>query len=243
MAKRYLSLTLLLCLSAVGLNAHGIWFAQRAGHLAVIYGEGADDEAIVSRLSAIRDVVAYDADGVRVPTRLMPSDYLLFVDTQHKPAFIAAALDNGIWTVTAEGSEVNKPKSEVPKAKSSGRYYKYALHVLADVKQPIPALPGQTLQLVPVATALPRRSGDSITLRGLFEGKPLPNAAVIADFVNDPTAVPLRTAADGTITLTVRNQGLNVISVVHEIRPPNTDEFDAVQHRATLSFVVPPRKN
>ena len=62
---------------------------------------------------------------------------------------------------------------------------------------------------------------------------------MLADFVNEPTAPTLRTAADGTITLKVRNHGLNVISVVHNMPTENPAQADKVQHRATLSFSLP----
>lgn len=83
--------------------------------------------------------------------------------------------------------------------------------------------------------------GDSLTLRTLFQGKPLAGAAVLADFVNDPDATPLRTDKDGTVTLKVRNQGLNVISVVHETPTDKPADTDKVQHRSTLSFVLAPK--
>ena len=170
--------------SAIYLDAHGIWFGQRAGQLALIYGEGAEDGVTVSKLPGVRTAAAYDGSGAPLATRLIPSDHLLFVDLQQKPAVVTAVLDNGIWTVTPDGGEVNKPKNEVRGARSAGRYYKYAVHLLGTLKKPLASLPDQTLQLTPVATVLPRRSGDPLTLRALFEGKPLANAEVTVDFVN-----------------------------------------------------------
>jgi len=66
--------------SAVDLDAHGIWFAQRPGELALIFGEGADDEATVHRLAGVRDLGAWDASGTKVATRLITADRLLLVD-------------------------------------------------------------------------------------------------------------------------------------------------------------------
>ena len=244
MMKNYalaLACLVFLAESAVHLDAHGIWFAQRAGQLALIYGEGAEDGVTVSKLPGVRAVAAYDVSGAPLATKLIPSDHLLFVDLQQKPAVVTAVLDNGIWTVTPDGGEVNKPKNEVRGARSAGRYYKYAVHLLGTLTKPLVSLPDQTLQLTPVATVLPRRSGDPLTLRALFEGKPLANAEVTVDFVNDPEGTPMRTGADGTVTLKVRNQGMNVISIVHETPVSNSIAFDKVQHRATLSFVLPPR--
>jgi len=236
----FLSLVALaLITSAVHLDAHGIWFAQRSGELALIFGEGSDDEATVHRLPGVRDLGAWDASGTKVATKLVPADRLLLVDVQQKPAVVACALDNGLWTVGPDNQEVNKGKSQVPGARSSGYYMKYAVRVLGDLKTPLGALAGQTLQLTPVTAALPKRIGETVKLRALYQGKPLAGAAVTADFVNEPSGMPLRTDKDGTVTLKVRNQGLNVISVVHEVKPDAGVDADKIQHRATLSFVLP----
>lgn len=241
MKKTYLSVSMLVvALTAIDVQAHGIWFAQRSGELAMIYGEGAEDGQIVTRLAGIRGVAAYDASGAPVATKLIPTDRLLLVDTQHNPVVITGVLDNGIWTVTPDNREVNKPKREVPGAKGSGHYFKYAVHLRGDLKTPLGALPGQVLQITPVHAALPKHMGDALTLRVLFQGKPLAAAEVLADFVNDAVAHPLLTDKDGLVTVKVRNQGLNVISVVHETPSGNPAEADKVQHRSTLSFVLAP---
>jgi hypothetical protein len=224
--------------SVVDLGAHGIWFAQRSGELALIYGEGAEDGDMVKRLPLVRGIAAYDASGAPVETTLVRTDRLVLVDLKHKPVVITGVLDNGIWTVGPDNREVNKGKSQVPGAKSSGHYFKYAVHMTGDLKAPLGALPGQVLQLTPVNAGLPKRIGDSITLRALYQGKPLAGAAVIADFVNDPEGALLRTDKDGTLTLKVRNQGLNVISVAHDAPTDNPVETDKVQHRATFSFAL-----
>ena len=239
--KKISLLMLAIALAGVTVDAHGIWFAERSGRLAMIYGEGAEDGEIVPRLASVSGVAAYDAAGAVVATKLIPTDHLLLVDTRQKPAVITGVLDNGIWTVTAHNQEVQKGKSQVPGAKSSGHYFKYALHLRGNVNAPLGAVPGQLLQITPVNAILPERMGDSITLRALFRGQPLAGAAVIADFVNDPEGPPLRTNKDGTVTLKVRNQGLNVISVVHETPADRAEDTDKVQYRATLSF-VPTRK-
>jgi hypothetical protein len=47
-------------------DAHGIWFAQRARQLALIYGVGADDLDAVKRLPLINAVKGFDAQGLPV---------------------------------------------------------------------------------------------------------------------------------------------------------------------------------
>lgn len=224
--------------AAVPLAAHGIWFAERSGDMALVYGEGAEDGDMSARLAGIKGVVAYDALGVEVPTKLNPTGRLLLVDMKAKPAVIAGSFDNGIWTVGPDNEEVNKSKNQVRDAKSSGHYWKYAVHITGDLKKPLGALPGQLLQLTPVKAALPKVMGEEVTLQALFQGKPLADAEVTVDFVNDPEGKTVRTGQDGTVTIRVRNQALNVISVVHNMPTDNPVETDKVQHRATLSFVA-----
>ena len=57
-------------LSTSTVDAHGIWFAQRAKQLALIYGVGADDLDSVKRLPLIRSVSGYDASWQPVKTSL-----------------------------------------------------------------------------------------------------------------------------------------------------------------------------
>jgi len=240
MKSKYVLVMLAVACTAINVQAHGIWFAQRSGELAMIYGEGAADDPIVQNASRVRSLIAYDANGATLATKLIPTDRLLLVDTQQKPVVITAVFDNGFWTTTADNREVNKGKSEVPGAKESGHYLKYAVHVRGDLKTPLGALAGQTLQITPVNAVLPTYMGESLRLRALFRGKPLAGAAVLTDFINDPAAKPLRTDADGLVTVKIRNQGLNVISVAHETPTDNPADTDKVGHRATLSFVLAP---
>ncbi len=219
-------------------QAHGIWFAQRSGELALIYGEGADDLDTVKRQPLITMVAAYDASGNPVPTALNASGRLLLVDTKDQPAVVAAVLDNGIWSKTQEGKWLKKGKNEVPGAIASGHNLKYAVHLRSRLSAPLPSLPGQTLQIVPVDATLPEKLGQDLHLRVLYKGKPVAGAEVLSDFVNDPDAKPMVTAADGTVTIKVRNQGLNVISARLISPPEDLVKTDKVEHLASLSFVL-----
>jgi nickel transport protein len=52
-------------------------------------------------------------------------------------------------------------------------------------------------------------------------------------------ALPGHTCADGTVTLKVRNQGLNVIVAVMESPTDQPTKYNRVEHTASLSFVLP----
>ena len=235
LAARSVLVVLALGFTAFPAQAHGIWFAQRSDDLALIYGEGGDDLNAAKRLPLVRQVTGYDASGKALRTSLSASGKLAVVDLRESPAVVAAVLDNGIWTKSADGKWHKKPKGEVANAVRSSLNYKYAVHLLAPLKAPLAALPGHQLQLLPQSD-LPQLRGEILRLKVLFQGKPLAGAQVVADFVNDPDAEPLLSGPDGIVEVAVRNQGLNVIAVHVETPPPDAQLTDEVEHIATLSF-------
>jgi uncharacterized GH25 family protein len=226
-------------LATLNAYAHGIWFAERSDQLAMIYGEGASDDNLVERRQKITGVAAYDAKGAPVRTALIQTDYLMLVDTKEQPLVVTGALDNGMWTTRADGSEANTGKSAIPDARSSGHYFKYAVHVRGDLDAPLGALPDQVLQVTPVNAKLPRHKGDPVELRVLFRGKPLANVAVSSDFVNDHDGKPVLTDDKGLVTLKVSSAGLNVVMATYEQPTPDSKETDKIQYVASLSFVLP----
>jgi uncharacterized GH25 family protein len=134
---------------------------------------------------------------------------------------------------------VKKGRDEVPDAKTSERTIKYAVHIRGPLSAPIPPLPNHTLQIVPLEAAIPEQMGRPLKLRVLFQGKPVANARVQSDFVNDPDGQPVKTAADGSVTINIRNQGLNVVTAIFDGPPDDPKKVDKVEHLATLSFVLP----
>ncbi|NMF97000.1 DUF4198 domain-containing protein [Aromatoleum toluolicum] len=219
-------------------QAHGIWFAQRSSQLALIYGVGGEDSDMVKRLQKVKTVAAYDQDGKEVPTQFGANGPLVVVNTDNKPAMVAAILDNGLWSKTPDGKWHNKGKDEVPDAIKSEHTVKYTVHLRRlDVVPPV--LPAHKLQIVPLAKQLPDKMGEALTVRVLYEGKPVPGASVVTDYVTDPDSPPLKTGADGTATIRVRNQGLNVIAAILPTPPANPAKTNSDEHLATLSFVLP----
>lgn len=219
-------------------QAHGIWFAQRSGDMALIYGHGAEDLDIIKRLPKVQTLHAWAEDGQPLEAAWRPTDRLLLVDSKAKPVALATTLDNGLWSKTADGKWIAKGKDEVPDAIESGRYLKYTVHL----ERPLPAskavLPGQTLQIIPMAVDFPAHLGAKMKFRVLFEGKPLAGAKVGYDYVGDPDGKPAITQKDGTVSIKVRNQGLNVISVAHESKPDDPAKANKTGHMATLSFIL-----
>lgn len=232
------------CLAVIVLAAssaswgHGIWFAQRADHLALIYGDGAEDLDVVKRLAKIASVGGVNAQGERVPVRLEPEGKLAFVNLDGKPAIVTATMNNGLWSRDAAGKWHGKGKNEVSDATISGRYLKYATHLVTLPAGGIKPVPGLALQIVPVGARFPRNKDERLTVRVLFEGKPLAGAKVWQDIVTDPDATPLVADANGEVTLPVRNQGLNVVKAEQETASTDPGKTNMTHHFATLSFML-----
>lgn len=220
-------------------QAHGIWFAQRSSQLALVYGIGADDLDMIKRQSKVKSVTAYDERGKAVATQLTASGPLLVVNTDNQPAIVAGVLDNGLWSKTTDGKWYNKGKDEVPSAAISMHTFKYAVHLLRPLQGAMPILPGQKLQIVPVGNRLPDRMGEPLTVRVLYDGKPVAGAEVQPDLLNDPDSEPIKTGADGNVTIPVRNQGLNVVVAKFDSPPSEPAKTNSDEHEATLSFVLP----
>lgn len=235
--KTLLALTVGL-LATTSVQAHGIWFAQRAKQLALIYGVGADDLDMVKRQPLVTRVDGYDAGGQPVPTALRAAGPLLLVDSDSEPVIVGAVLFNGIWSRRPDGEWVKKGRDEVPDATIAEKNYKYAVHLRGAPTAALPSLPGHRLQIIP-ASPMPLLLDKPLTLRVLFDGKPLKGVRILRDYVNDPDAEPLLTAADGTVTIKVRNQGLNVVAATYDGPSDEPAKADKMEHLATLSFVLP----
>ena len=227
-----------LALHALPGQAHGIWFAQRADRLALVYGEGGQDLDAVKRLPKITSVGGFGRDGTPVPVRLEPEGRLPVVDLTGRPAVLSATMDNGLWSKTPDGRWHGKGKDEVPDAAISGRYMKYTTHLVSLPQGAVAPVPGQALQIVPVGAKFPLHKGEPLTVRVLFQGRPLAGAKVWPDLVTDPDAEPLVADREGLVTVPVRNQGLNVIKAENESASVDPGKTLMTHHLATLSFAL-----
>lgn len=220
-------------------GAHGFWFAERSKQFAMIFGVGADDLDMVKRMPKVTSFAAYDADGKEVPSKLTVTGPIVLVDVSANPEFLAATMDYGTWSKAPDGEWYEKGKDEVPGATVSEKNYKYGVNIRGKLTKAVPLLPNQKLQIVPVGAAIPEKMGQPIKLKVYYDGKPAAGARILHDWVNDPDDKGVKTAKDGTVTIKVRNQGLNVIVAVYNTPPENPAKTNTVEHLASLSFVLP----
>ena len=220
-------------------QAHAIWFAQRAGELALVYGHGAEDLSVIQRIDKVTSVGGVGASGQPVNVTLKRSDHLAFAALENAPATVTATLDNGFWSEGPDGKWVNKSKDEVPGAKRSGRYFKYSVHLRELPRGEAKPVADMVFQLVPISATFPLHAGQPLTLRVLLNGKPAVGAKVWPAYVNNPDQAPLTVARDGSVTVKLANQGLNVIKAEVDVPPADAAKADKTEHTTTLSFVLP----
>jgi len=224
-------------LTAVSAEAHGIWFAQRAKQIALVYGIGADDLEMVKRLPQVEKIEAYDAGYHPIKATARVAGPVVLIDSEAQPTLVAAVMPYGIWSRVGNEEFEKKTLKEMPNATVSTRNVKYAVAIEGPLSGPIPALPGQVVQIVP-AGPIPAELGTPLKYLVLYNGKPVAGAKVINDMINDPDAAEVTTGADGTVTLPVRNQGLNVIRAVYVGPSDQPELYRQVEHTATLAFTL-----
>lgn len=225
-------------LVAPAASGHSIWFAQRANQIAMIYGVGADDLDAVRRMDKLTSFEGYDENWQPVDAELRVAGPLPVVDSAEPIAAVTAVMNYGIWSKTPDDEWHNAGLDEHPDAVISERTMKYAVYLVQTPTAAVPVLPDQTLQVVPVSP-IPELKGNDLTLRVYYEGKPVSDANVLSDYVNDPDQTPLKTNAAGEVTVPVRNQGQNTV-VAYIVVPSNEPAlYETVEHRASLTFVLP----
>jgi nickel transport protein len=224
-------------LASIDVSAHAIWFAQRSKQLALIYGIGSDDLDAVKRLPLINASKGYDANWKEVPISLKANGPIVTVDSDVPLTAVSAVMDYGTWARAKDGEFYKKTREELPDAVMVEHNYKYGVF-LNSLTATVPVLAGQTLQIVPVGP-IPDQFGKPAKFKVLFNGKPQAGVQFMHDYVNDPDQVPQVTAADGTVTVNIRNQGPNVLAAIYVAPTDNKAKYDQIEHRATLSFALP----
>lgn len=233
--KKFLG-TLSLCLAAGAVQAHGLWIAQRGGQLAAVYGEGAEDEAYDP--AAIGKVAAWTAEGrqARWRSETRPAQWVFI--PEEPVSRLSLTYDAGEWTETTAGRWLPGGRmAALPQARRTWRLLRYASALFAPAPSGTQPL-GLPLEIVPLQALQGLRKGDRLALRVLLHGRPLAGAKVIADFVNDDRAPPLRTDRDGVTMVRLGSDTLNVIQASHAEDCPGDCAVDRLAHSTTLSFTV-----
>lgn len=233
-SQSIVALALLGALFSTQASAHGLWTEQRRGNIEVVYGHGAEDNAF--KAQKVSGAWAYDVNGRMIPVTVQRlADHARLLPLK-APASMAMALDNGMWSQTADKKWVNQGRSKVPGAIASTQTFKYNLAIY-QVGAKLPKLEQIKLLILPEVDPLTVGPGQLLPVRVLLDGKPAAGVKLIGDYRSAPDTLSSETDAQGRAKVLVRNEGLNVIAAQVEIPVKDNPDVASRGLFSSLTFL------
>jgi len=231
------SLLLIAALFTGQVSAHGLWTEERRGNIEVIYGHGAEDNAF--KAQKISGAWAYDASGKMIPVSVERLADHARLKPLKPPAVMAVALNNGMWSQTADKKWVNEGRSKVPGATEATQTFKYSLAIYQPGAK-LPKLDQIKLLILPEVDPLTVGPGKSLPVRVLLDGKPAAGVKLYGDYRSAPNTLSTETDKDGRAQVLVRNEGLNVIAAQVEVPVKDNVDVESRGLFTSLTFLGEP---
>lgn len=231
------SLLLIAALFTGQVSAHGLWTEERRGNIEVIYGHGAEDNAF--KAQKISGAWAYDASGKMIPVSVERLADHARLRPLKPPAVLAVALNNGMWSQTADKKWINEGRSKVPGATEATQTFKYSLAIYQPGAK-LPKLEQIKLLILPEVDPLTVGPGKSLPVRVLLDGKPAAGVKLYGDYRSAPNTLSTETDKDGRAQVLVRNEGLNVIAAQVEVPVKGSADVDSRGLFSSLTFLGEP---
>ncbi|WP_294964474.1 DUF4198 domain-containing protein [uncultured Gilliamella sp.] len=220
-------------------SAHGIWITNRVDQKQIVLGEGPLDNGY--QPECVKQLNAYTSDWSAISIAKKTHSNYVTVEPTDKTAVVTVSFDYGYWTKNSQGKYVNLPMNKVEGASKGTHAIKYSINYLSSVNKPklIKDIP---LQIVPKIDPTKLKRGDNLPITVYKDGKPLTDVPVIIDVVGNLDKT-IKTNDKGEASITIPNQGLNVIGV--EIGFPLKDNTLATQDKffTTLTFTLMPEED
>ncbi|MHB2246144.1 DUF4198 domain-containing protein [Pseudomonas fitomaticsae] len=231
------SLLLIAALFATHASAHGLWTEQRRGNIEVVYGHGAEDNAF--KAQKVSGAWAFDTSGKMIPVSVQRLADHARLQPLKPPAVMAVALNNGMWSQTADKKWINEGRSKVQGAIESTETFKYSLAIYQPGAK-LPRLDQIKLLILPEVDPLTVGPGKSLPVRVLLDGKPAAGVKLIGDYRSAPNTLSTETDKDGRAQVLVRNEGLNVIAAQVEVPVKDSAEVSSRGLFSSLTFLGEP---
>jgi nickel transport protein len=163
-----------------------------------------------------------------------------FHDDGH--TLIAVRYDNGYWIKTADGYR-NATNREVPDAVEGLWSVKFG-KTLTGIETPWDKILGHELEIVPLSDPLTVKPGETLRLRVLFRGKPLPAGKIErgdgVTVVAEADIPRFTTDTDGVAEVPIVKSGPMQLVIDHEVSPSATPALARTDmYNAMLWYVVP----
>jgi uncharacterized GH25 family protein len=233
--------------TALPLHAHSLWLNMEENEptvgqtVRVEIGWGhkfPKDEVIKEGL--LKEVYGVDSHGARTPLKQISLTEFEFVPKAPGGYTLSANTHPGFVSKTPEGYKLQSKKG-LEDVVSCFRYdirTKAFVYVGHEAKVSDQAL-GDILEIIPLKTPKDLKKGETLPVKILFEGKPLPAVevkATYAGFSDQPHtfAVSTKTDTKGVAQIDILEKGDWLVNVVHEVPYPHAEECD--KHRNNYSF-------
>lgn len=211
-------------------KAHEFWVEQKGGEFTLVYGHGSNREEFDA--SKVKGITTLDAAGKAIEVQKEKKGKGLLLKLPTAPAVIFVEIDNGYWSKTIYGWK-ELPKRKASRVVEAIRSYNYskALFAWGSSAQKLPGDP--KLDIIPMRNPFDLKSGDSLQIRVVCQGKPVPDAEVEG---TDHQKVAT-TDKDGFTQLPL-SKGYQVITVTHKAPLKDDPDADFLSMTMTLTFEV-----
>jgi cobalt/nickel transport system permease protein len=212
------------------LYAHDFWIEQKGNDFVLIYGHGTQREEFET--TKVKDIRAFDDLGKPIEVRRERTVKGLLLKPVEQPALLVAEIDDGYWSKTIYGWK-NLPKRKASRVVEASRSISYskALVSWSDIaRKPSSDL---KLEIIPLRNPFELKAGDSLPVRVLFQGTPLP-AETVEGSEHEKVAT---TDRDGVANVRL-TQSHQVIKIAHRERLKDDPDADYFNVTTTLTFEV-----
>lgn len=214
--------------------AHGFWIDKRAGELAIVFGEWGDDASYdADVLDSIRGL---DKQGKSIAISTTANKNNITVNMPKDVSAVISTYKPSYYTQDNKGEWHRKSKLEVKDAVSGTVYVQNNITLFDNQDKPMSSADELQLQIIALSDPFQLNIGDKLPVQVLFEGKPLANAKIAQDYINNPKGEFIVTDDNGKAHIVVQSTGITVLQVGHEVENQNKELSDKTYYNSTLAF-------
>ena len=225
-----LLVAVILLLQASIASAHDYWIEQKGEGLMLVFGHGS--QRLDFEVEKATSLKAFDAQGKELTVQKEKKGKGLLLKISGQPALVTAVVDNGYWSKTIYGWK-EEPKRKASRVVEAIRQLFYTMALISWTDEAQKPASGHNIAIIPLQNPFTMKTGDSLSVKVLYDGTPLPNAEVNG---GEHDALG-KTNAEGVINVPMAN-GVNLLSIEHKEKIKNDPDADILDETATMTFEV-----
>jgi cobalt/nickel transport system permease protein len=208
-------------------SAHDYWIEKKGDGYAAVYGHG--NQRLEYDPASLKKVTVFNAGGKSLDFRKEVQSKAIIIRPSGAACLILADLESGYWSKTIYGLK-NLPKRKATRPIESFKAYHYSKSIVAAGDAAVKPVDGLKLDIIPLKSPFDLKSGDSLQLKVLWEGRPLAGATLEGDHQKSGV-----TDRDGLVRVALK-KGRQIYTV--EKRDPLKGDADAdfIDTTTTLTF-------